>query len=277
MLPVFGFQPVLGGELPLRLQHELGEPALGERLDDAHAETRRGAVERIELHESLERLGRVVVAQLGQVVLAKIAVDAVLIRAAPVFGKEVPDGRRPAEVAEAQADDPESVGDAALLVLLVRLIEVVTDRYLVVEQRHVFLQGLVVEILLVERPAELVESELVVLAVGAQADDRGIGVLGIAIFPAREVELAAPVLHFVVVHGMRIRPDQALHRRHGLFGPTQLVVRPRHLIEDLVAVLVARVILEQLLIEGDRLERARGIHAGRQRARLRGVGAAARR
>src|SRR6266705_6867956 len=195
---------------------------------------RRGAVERIERDESLERLRRVVVPQLGQVVLPEVAVDAVLVGAAPEGGEELPKGRRPAEVAEAQTDDSKGIGDATLVVLFVRLIEVVTDRYLVVEQRHVLLQGLLVKILLVERPPELVESELVILGVGAQAGDRRIGSLGIAIFSAGEEVLAPPELHFGGMLGLWIRPDQALHGRHGLFGPAQLLVRPRHLIEDLV-------------------------------------------
>jgi hypothetical protein len=76
---------------------------------------------------------------------------------------------------------------------------------------------------------------------------------------------------------MRIRPDQALHRRHGLFGAAKLVVRPRHLVQDLVAVLVARIVLEELFIKGDRLERTRRIRAAGQHSRPRGVGAVARR
>ena len=172
MSPVFGLQAVLGSELPLRLQHELGEPALGESIHDAHAETRRGAVERIKRDESLVRLRRVVVAQLAEIVLAKIGVNAVLIGAIPELGEVLLHGLRPAEVAEAQADDSEGIGDAAIVVLIVRLIEVVTDRYLVVEQGHVLLQSLLVELLLVERPSELVESELVVRGGGAQVDDR---------------------------------------------------------------------------------------------------------
>ena len=72
------------------------------------------------------------------------------------------DGIGPAKVAEAQADDPKSIGDAAFVLFLVLLIEVVAGRYLIIEQRHVLLQGFLVEILLVERPPELVESEFVV-------------------------------------------------------------------------------------------------------------------
>src|SRR5215831_10795909 len=162
MSPVFGLQTVLGRELPLRLQHELGEAALGESLHDPHAEPRRGTVEWIKRYESFKRLRSVVVAQLGEVVLAKIAVNAVFIRATSVVGEVIPNGPRPSEVAEAQADDSKGIGDAPLLVLLVRLIEVVTGRYLIVEQGSVLLQGFLVEILFVERPPELVESEFIV-------------------------------------------------------------------------------------------------------------------
>src|SRR6516164_9055743 len=66
MSPVFGLQAVLGSELPLRFQYELGEPALGESIHDAHAEPWRGAVERIPCYESLVRLRRIVVAQLAE-------------------------------------------------------------------------------------------------------------------------------------------------------------------------------------------------------------------
>jgi len=46
MSPVFGLQAVLGSETPASIQYQLGEPALGESIHDAHAEARRGAVER---------------------------------------------------------------------------------------------------------------------------------------------------------------------------------------------------------------------------------------
>src|SRR6059036_3559033 len=172
MSPVFGLQAVLGSELPLRLQHQLGEPALGESIHDAHTEPRRGAVERIKRYESFVGLRRIVVAQLAEIVLAKTGVNAVLIGAIPELGEVLLHGLRPAEVAEAQTDDSEGISDAAIVVLIVRLIEVVTDLYLVVEQGDVLLQGLLVELLLVERPTELVESELVVRGLGAESDDR---------------------------------------------------------------------------------------------------------
>src|SRR5207237_5790935 len=155
---------------------------------------------------------------------------------------------------EAQADDSKGIGDAAIVVLVVRLIEVVTGGHLGVEQRQVLVQGLLIGLLLVKRPPELVESELVVWGGGAQADDRRIGALGIAIFSAREEVLATPELHFVGVLGTRILADQALDGFHGLIGAAEFVIRPRHLIEDLVAVPVAGVLGEQPIVESDRLE-----------------------
>ena len=186
MSPVFGFQSVLGRELSLRLQHELRESTLSESVDNAHAETRRIAVERIERDESLVGLGRIVVAKLLQVVLAEIAVNAVLVGAIPEVGVIVADGVRSTEVVEAQADDSISIGNAAFVLLLVRLVEVVTRRHLVVEQGHVLVQRLFVELLLVERPAEFVESKLVVRRLGPQGDDCRIGILGVAILFARK-------------------------------------------------------------------------------------------
>src|SRR5689334_2186448 len=179
MPPVFGLQVVLGSELALRLQYELGEPALGESIHDAHAEARRGAVKRIKRYESFVGLSRIVIAQLAEIMLAKTGVNAVLIGAIPELGEVFRQGLRPAEVAEAQADHSECIRDTAIAVLIMFLIEVVADRYLVVEQGNILLQSLLVEILLVESPSELVESELVELGGVAQFDDARISGLGV--------------------------------------------------------------------------------------------------
>src|SRR5260370_478176 len=192
---------------PPRLKHVLGEHALGESIHDAHAESRRGAVERIKRYESFVRLRRIVVAQLAEIVLAKTGVNAVLIGAIPEPGEVLLHGLRPAEVAEAQADHSERIRDTAIAVLIMLVIELVTDRYLVVEQGNIPLPSVLVEFLLVERPSELIESELVKLGGGAQADDARIGALGVAVASAREEVLAPPELHFVEVRGVRIRVD----------------------------------------------------------------------
>src|SRR5437016_7505210 len=91
---------------------------------------------------------------------------------------------------------------------------------------------------------------------------------------AREEVLAPPELHFVEVLGMRILADQALHGRDGLFGAAELVVRPRFLVEDLVSLLVIRILVQQPVIESDRLEGTVGISA--HRVRRRGLGVTAR-
>src|SRR5260370_36191498 len=75
---------------------------------------------------------------------------------------------------------------------------------------------------------------------------------------------------------MRIRADYTLHGLDGLVGAAELVVRPRHLIEDLVAVLVTGVLGEQPIVESDRLEWTFGICAGAHRVSRRSAGVAAR-
>src|SRR5215813_7456514 len=55
--------------------------------------------------------------------------------------------------------------------------------------------------------SELVESELVELRGGTQADDARIRALSVAVASAREEVLAPPELHFVEVQGMRIRAN----------------------------------------------------------------------
>src|SRR5260370_7486395 len=107
MSPVFGLQAVLGSDLPLRLQYELGEPALGESIHDAHAEPRRGVVERIKRYESFVRLRRIVVAQLAEIVLAKTGVNAVLIGAIPELGEVLLHALLPANAPEPQANHPD--------------------------------------------------------------------------------------------------------------------------------------------------------------------------
>jgi len=110
-------------ELPLRLQHELGS-RLREGLDHAHAESGANGGTGLKLHESLERLRCVVVTQLAEVVLAQVAVDAVLVGPRAELGEVIANGLRPAEVAEAQADDAVTYRPTRRsVVLLVLLIE----------------------------------------------------------------------------------------------------------------------------------------------------------
>src|SRR5262249_44318267 len=104
-------------------------------------------MERIKGNESLVGLRRVVVAQFAEVMLAKIGVNAILVGAVSELGEVLLYGLRPSKIAEAQTDDTKRIGDTPIVVLIVSLIEVVTDRYLVVEQGGVLLEGLFVEVL----------------------------------------------------------------------------------------------------------------------------------
>src|SRR5262249_42731834 len=99
--PVFRLQSILGGKVPLRLQNKLGESTLGESLHHAHTETWGSTVERMERYESVVCLRRVIVAQFRQVVLAKVAVNAVFIGSTLGAREVLMDRVRPAEVAEA--------------------------------------------------------------------------------------------------------------------------------------------------------------------------------
>ena len=212
-------------------------------------------MQRVLRDERVVRLGGVVIAQLRQVVLAEVAVDAVLVAALAVRAEVLLHGFRTAEVREAQADDVERVGDAPLVALFVLGVEVVADRNLVVEQRDVAVQRLVVHLLLVERPAELVERELVVLGHRAHLDDRLVRAFGVAKLLAREEVLGAAEVHFVEILRARISSGQLLHDLHRFDGASQLVVSARLLVQHLVVVLVGRILLEQAVVELDGFER----------------------
>ena len=166
--PVLGLQTVLRRERLLRLEHQLREAARLVDLDHAHAEARRRPVQRMELDERVVGRRGVLVAALVEVELRQVAVDPILVPAASVRLEVLRDDVRTAEVREAEADDAIRVRDPALFVLVRRVVEVVPGRDLVVEQRDELVERLFVEILLVERPAELVEGELVVLGAGAR-------------------------------------------------------------------------------------------------------------
>src|SRR6266567_1944398 len=137
------------------------------------------------------------------------------------------------------------------------------------------MQSVLIEFLLVERPPDLIERELVVRGLGTQVDDRRIGVLGIAVFSARKEVLTPTELHLVVVLGMRIRADQLLHGFHGLISAAEFVVGSRHLIENLIAVLVTGILGEQPLIESDCLDGTFGSSLSAHHPRQGSVGVAA--
>ena len=82
-------------------------------------------MKRIECDKRLIDLRCVVVAKVRQVMLAKIAVNAVLVGTLAESGVVLPYGVRPTEVAETQTDGAIGVGDAAFVFVLERLIKVV--------------------------------------------------------------------------------------------------------------------------------------------------------
>ncbi len=129
-------------------------------------------MQRVQCHEGLVDRGSVLVPQLRKVVLRELTVDAILVRPVSAGGEVRADCFGAAEVGETQADDLEGVIDAPLLRLRVRGVKVVAALDLVVEQRKVAVQGLFVELLLVQRPSQLVEGELVVLRAAPAIGDR---------------------------------------------------------------------------------------------------------
>ena len=161
-----------------------------------------------------------------------------------------------AHVREAQADDAERVGYAVLVVVLVECIEVEARLLAVIEHCDEVVERLIVKVLLVERPALLVEREFVVARPGADGDDRAVGVLCVDELLAHEVILAAPEVDFVDVPRVRVLAHEPVHDFHGRVRLADLVVGARHLVQDPVIALVIRVLLEDLLVGLNGLARA---------------------
>ena len=162
-VPVLGIDRVARREILLRLDDQPREAGLGVNVDDPHAEERRLPVVRVEIHERLVDRGRVFVTQFLEVELGQVAVDLVGVTAVAVVREILVEHLGPAEVGETQADDAERIGKTVLVALLVLGVEVVADRQAMIEHRHVAMQRLFVEFLLVERPALLVQGELVIV------------------------------------------------------------------------------------------------------------------
>ena len=254
--PVVRPEPVTRRELLLGHEHELREAAGLVDLDHAHAEMRRCTVLRVERNERLVCARGVLVAELLEVELAEVAVDTALVGAGTLYSEVRVDRLGASDARETQADDAEGVLDPPAGVLVLGLIEVVSCRYLVVEQRDVLVQRLLVEFLLVERPAELVEREFVEGRDSAVPGDCSVGLLGVEIAAAREEVLGAAELHLVDMTRVRIQSDQLLGHGDRLVRTPELVVRARLLVEHPVVVLVARVGRKDAVVELDRLERA---------------------
>ena len=226
---------------------------------------------RIQRHKRFVDRGGVLITELDQVELREVAVHPVLIGLVSVGGEVRADHVGPADIREAQADDLKGILDAPLLGVGVLRIEVIAALDLVVEEREVPLQSLLVELLLVQRPSQLVERELVVLGAGPAVRDRRIRALRVPIFPRNEEMLGAAELHLVSEARVRILAAQLLHDFQRRLGLPELVIGARLLIEHLIAEGVLGVLGQELVVQLDRLQGtgalALRIHAARQRQR----------
>ncbi len=119
------------------------------------------------------------------------------------------------------------------------------------------MQRLLVHLLLVERPAHLVESQFEVRRTCAHADNGAVGVFGIEEFLPDEVILAAPEKDLVEIPGVGILGDEPVHDQHRLIRLADLVVGAGQLVQDLVIALVVRIRLEDFPVHRDRFARSR--------------------
>ena len=149
----------------------------------------------------------ILVAALLEVELAKVAIDEILVGTIAVRIEVGRNGFRAAEVREAEAHDAKGVGDTTAGVLVFRLFEVVSRGDHVIEQCRVLMHRFLVQFLLVECPAELVERELVELRHGASARDSGVGFLGVEESATGEEVFRAAKLHFVDMARIGMRGD----------------------------------------------------------------------
>ena len=257
MVPVGRTQCVLCCEFLLRLDDQQRKAGLAVNIDNPHAEVRRYFVERVQADERLVDRRRVFVAELREIELTKTLVNLVGVTSLAVLREVIIDLLNIAHVRETQTDDAERIGDTMLVIvfLLVR-IEVVADSLTIIEHRHEVVERFLVEVLLVKRPALLVARQLVVGRRLTHSDHCTVCVLSVDIFLADEEVLATAEVHFVHVARMRVFTHQAIHDFHGLVRFANLIVRARHLVQDLVVALVVRVGFENFLVGRDRLPRS---------------------
>ena len=104
---------------------------------------------RVQSDERLVDRRGVIVAKLGEVELTKITVDLVGVTAVTVLGKVLVNDLGAAEIRETKADDAERIGHAMLVILIENVVKIVADQISMIEHRHVFVQCLFVELLLV--------------------------------------------------------------------------------------------------------------------------------
>jgi hypothetical protein len=253
IFPVFTLQPVFRGEFFLCIEHKSGEAAGHLNFNDAHMKLRRDAVERVTFDERAVCGRGIAVAAFVEIEFAEVAVNTVLIAALAVFFKVIHHGIGAAKIREALADDPEGVVHTLLFLVVFGLGKIIPRRYLVIQKRDEQRQALLIELLLVEGPAELVQGELVERRTDAHIRDALVGCFRIEITLAGKEVFGPPELHLIEVAGMREIAHQQVHDRHGLFDLPQFLIATAQLVQDPVVPLVTRELVQQLFIQRYRL------------------------
>ena len=262
MLPVPGVQPVAGCKGLLRIHDELWKLARLIDLDDPHTEVRRNLVNWIEIDKGFVDLRGIVVAKLFEIELVKMAIDPILVVPRAVLGEEASKGFSAAQLGETEADHTIGICDSLRVGLVFCLVEVVPNRNFVVEECDVVIHCLIEKHLFVEGPTEFVEGELVVAGARTVGDDRAVGLLRVEHLLSCEEVLAAPELELVEMPRLRVLGNEQGRDFDRLVQFSEFLVGAGLLIEDLIVVRIVRIRCEDLVVELDCLEWARGFVHG---------------
>ena len=193
-------------------------------FDHPHMEIRCQLVERIPAHEGIVGGAGVGISAFVKEIFAEIAVNAVLVGALAMAGEVFHHRVCSAEVGKTQADDAEGVLRALAFRLIFGLFKVVSHGNLVIQQRNESIQSLFIELLLVERPAQFIQSQIVVERTDTNIDDARIGIFGIQVAFVRKEVFRTPELHFIDVTGPGEFAHYAVHDLHGLPGPAKFLI-----------------------------------------------------
>ncbi len=101
--------------------------------------------------------GRVFVAQFAEIKLAKIAIDLVSVLPVPVGEEILIDDFGASEIRKTQAYYAKRIGEAMFVFFLIIAAEVEARLEPMIEHCHVSVQGILIQFLLVEGPAELIQ------------------------------------------------------------------------------------------------------------------------
>ena len=256
-LPVRAARAVGLDEILLALEHQIGELAFLERLDDLDLQQRRLRVIRVELDERVVSVGSVLKALLVEIEIAEVRVGDEPVRPRAVPAEIARDRLGAVQIREADRQYAERVVDDLLLRTAHRRVQhggiavaarVVVGPQLPVQQREERRQALFVELLLEHGPAVLVQGLLVEWRAIAFLEHDRVGALRVAIALLHEQRLAAPELRFVELLRARVLLDQAIERRQRVVDAPFGFVSSRELVENEIVLGVVRIRLEQLLV-----------------------------